>query len=74
MDNKNNSILTFNTDEALYALVTCKKKICKIGNVIDMFDLKAYCDASKLEELEKHKPFDVVKIDVENSFIKEAKH
>ena len=32
------------------------------------------CNMTKLEELKKHKPFNVVKIDVENSFIKEAKH
>ena len=74
MDNKNNSILTFDTDEALYALITCNKKIWRIGNVIDMLNLKTHCDTSKLEELKKHKPFNVVNIDVENSFIKEAKH
>lgn len=74
MDNKNNSILTFDTDEPLYALITCDKKIWEIGNVIDMLSLKARCDTSKLEELKKHKPFDVVKIDIEQSFIKKAEY
>lgn len=74
MDNKNTFILTFDIDEALYALVTCKKKIWKIGNIIDMIRYKRHYNTSKLEEVKKHQPFDVVKIDVENSFIKEAEY
>ena len=74
MDNKNNSILTFNQDEALYALISCKNEVWMIGNVLEMLIVKEKYNESPLYILKEHKPFDVVKIDVENSFIKEAKH
>ena len=74
MDNKNNTILTFDTDKVLFALITNEKKIWRIGNKIVMSELKTHYNTSQLEIFEKYKPFDIVKIDVENSFIKEAKH
>ena len=74
MDNKNTSILTFDTDKTLYALITCKNKIWRIGNKIVMSELKEHYNTSQLEIFEKYKPFDIVKIDVEQSFVKKAEH
>ena len=77
IDQINNNIiktLTFIKVEPLYALISGKNEIQKIGNIIDMIRLSDQYNSSFLDIFKEHKPFKVIKIDKEKSFIKEANH
>lgn len=75
IDNKNiPKTFTFIKDKPLYALISCKNEVFMIGRKIEMFIAKRNYNISLLETLKEHKPFNVIKIDKEESFIKEANH
>ena len=65
---------TFKQEEPLYALVSNKNEVWMVGNILEMLVIKENYNTSLLETLKEHKPFDVIKIDKEESFIKEANH
>ena len=75
IDNKNISkTFTFVKDKPLYALISCKKEVFMIGRKMEIFIAKRNYNTSSLETLKEHKPFNVVKIDNEKSFIIESNH
>ena len=65
---------TFKQEEPLYALVSNKNEVWKVGNILEMLVENRKYNTSLLKTLEEHKPFNVIKIDNEKSFIKEANH
>lgn len=67
-------IFTFNQEESLYALVSNKNEVWMVGNVLEMLVIKENYNTSLLEKLKENQPFNVIKIDKEESFIKEANH
>lgn len=67
-------ILTFRKYEPIYALISSKNEIWRIGNIIDMLVLKKRYNNPHLIMIKEHKPFNVIKIDKKNSFIIEANH
>ena len=75
IDNKNiPKTFTFRKDQPLYALISRKNEVFMIGRKMEMFIAKRNYNTSSLETLKEHKPFNVVKIDKEESFIKEINH
>lgn len=75
MDNNNTSkTFTFRKDKPLYALISCKNEVFMVGRKMEMFIAKRNYNTSSLETLKEHKPFNVIKIDKEKSFIVEANH
>ena len=75
IDNNNTSkTLTFRKDQPIYALISCKNEVFMIGRKMEMFIAKRNYNTSSLETLKEHKPFNVIKIDKENSFIIEENH
>lgn len=65
---------TFVKHKPLYALISHKNEVFMIGKKMEMFIAKRNYNTSSLETLKEHKPFDVVKIDNEKSFIIETNH
>lgn len=65
---------TFVKHKPLYALISHKNEVFMIGKKIEMFIAKRNYNTSSLEILKEHKPFNVIEIDKEKSFIKEANH
>lgn len=75
MDNNNiYKTFTFIKDKPLYALISRKNEVFMIGRKMEMIIAKRNYNISLLETLKEHKPFDVIKIDKEESFIKEVNH
>ena len=75
IDNKNISkTFTFVKYKPLYALISRKNEVFMIGRKMEIFIAKRNYNASSLETLKEHKPFNVIEIDKEKSFIKETNH